>query len=92
MDSERPPSAKQDLSPTPGEGEPLASPSGPEVSEGPRVHPDSAMVPRFNLFFRVFARRFFGHFDLGQEEAARLRTLEAQGAVVYVMRYSSRLD
>lgn len=54
--------------------------------------PGSAMTPRFNLFFRWFARRFFGHFDLDDEAVARLRALEERGAVVYVMRYSSRLD
>ncbi len=50
------------------------------------------MVRRFNFFFRWFARRFFPHFDLGDGDVARLRALEAQGSVVYVMRYASRLD
>lgn len=54
--------------------------------------PTSAMVPRFNLFFRGFARRYFRHFDLDEATVARLRALEAQGTVVYVMRYASRLD
>jgi glycerol-3-phosphate O-acyltransferase len=54
--------------------------------------PYSAMTPRFNFFFRRFARRFFVHFDLGEGTAARLRELEARGSVVYVMRYASRLD
>src|SRR3990172_3170178 len=54
--------------------------------------PWSAMTPRFNLLFRWFARRFFGHFDLDDETVARLRELEAKGSVVYVMRYASRLD
>jgi glycerol-3-phosphate O-acyltransferase len=54
--------------------------------------PWSAMTPRFNLFFRWFARRFFGHFDLDDATVARLRGLEARGSVVYVMRYASRLD
>lgn len=52
----------------------------------------SAMTPRFNLFFRWFARRFFGHFDLDEATVAELRELESRGAVVYVMRYASRLD
>jgi glycerol-3-phosphate O-acyltransferase len=52
----------------------------------------SAMTPRFNLFFRWFANRFFGHFELGKEMVERLRDLEQRGSVVYVMRYSSRLD
>jgi glycerol-3-phosphate O-acyltransferase len=50
------------------------------------------MSPRFNLFFRWFARRFFRHFDLDAGTVARLRQLESSGAVIYVMRYSSRLD
>ncbi len=50
------------------------------------------MTTRFNLFFRSFARRFFGHFDLDDDTVAKLRDLEQRGAVVYVMRYSSRLD
>ena len=52
----------------------------------------SAMVPRFNFFFRWFARRFFRHFDLPEETVERLRELESRGTVVYVMRYASRLD
>jgi glycerol-3-phosphate O-acyltransferase len=54
--------------------------------------PLSAMTPRFNLFFRWFARRFFGAFDLDEATVARLRALESKGSVVYVMRYASRLD
>lgn len=63
-------------------------------SDGPSepVDPGSAMTPRFNIFFRWFARRFFGHFDLDDDTVERLRALEARGSVVYVMRYSSRLD
>jgi glycerol-3-phosphate O-acyltransferase len=52
----------------------------------------SAMVPRFNVFFRWFAKRFFPYFDIDAATVARLRELEARGAVVYVMRYASRLD
>ncbi|MEE9607746.1 MAG: 1-acyl-sn-glycerol-3-phosphate acyltransferase [Myxococcota bacterium] len=52
----------------------------------------SAMTPRFNLFFRWFARRFFRHFDLDRRTVERLRDLESRGSVVYVMRYASRLD
>jgi glycerol-3-phosphate O-acyltransferase len=54
--------------------------------------PLSAMTPRFNLFFRWFARRFFRHITLDERTVMRLRELEATGAVVYVMRYASRLD
>jgi glycerol-3-phosphate O-acyltransferase len=52
----------------------------------------SAMTPRFNFFFRWFAKRYLQHFDLGAEAAARLKELEQRGSIVYVMRYSSRLD
>lgn len=52
----------------------------------------SAMAERFNLFFRFFAKRFFQHFSLDEAVVARLKALEARGSVVYVMRYSSRLD
>jgi len=52
----------------------------------------SAMTERFNFFFRSFARRFFEHFSLDENVVERLKALEARGSVVYVMRYSSRLD
>jgi glycerol-3-phosphate O-acyltransferase len=52
----------------------------------------SAMTPRFNLFFRWFARRYFRHLALDPEDEAHLRRLESRGSVVYVMRYASRLD
>jgi glycerol-3-phosphate O-acyltransferase len=54
--------------------------------------PLSAMAPRFNPFFRWFARRFFGGITLDDATVARLRALEAAGTVIYVMRYASRLD
>ncbi len=54
--------------------------------------PLSAMTERFNLPFRWFARRYFRHLALDEQTVARLRALEARGSVVYVMRYSSRLD
>ena len=89
------------------EGLPSAE-STPEVSEPQAVSepqglsepqalseladPGSAMTPRFNFFFSWFARRFFGHFDLDDAAVSRLRAFEQKGAVVYVMRYSSRLD
>jgi glycerol-3-phosphate O-acyltransferase len=50
------------------------------------------MTPRFNLFFRWFARRYFRHLALDPEDEAHLRRLESRGSVVYVMRYASRLD
>ncbi len=58
----------------------------------PSADPTSSMATRFNIFFRWFSRRFFGHFDLDAKQVERLRALEEKGAVVYVMRYSSRLD
>jgi glycerol-3-phosphate O-acyltransferase len=54
--------------------------------------PLSAMTPRFNLFFRWFAKRFFREISLDDATVARIRALEARGSVVYVMRYASRLD
>ena len=63
---------------------PRASGGGPD--------PLSAMTPRFNFLFRWFANRFFGHFDIPDGTVAALNGLESLGAVVYVMRYSSRLD
>jgi glycerol-3-phosphate O-acyltransferase len=58
----------------------------------PRADLLSAMTPRFNLFFRWFARRFFSHFGIDEKSVAELKELERQGTVVYVMRYASRLD
>ncbi len=52
----------------------------------------SAMAERFNPFVRFFSNRYFRHFSLDDEVVTRLRALEARGSVVYVMRYSSRLD
>jgi len=64
----------------------------PPAPLSPHADPESAMTPRFNFFFRWFARRFFRHFDIDDDAVTRLRALERRGAVVYVMRYSSRLD
>ncbi|HEY8120889.1 MAG TPA: 1-acyl-sn-glycerol-3-phosphate acyltransferase [Myxococcota bacterium] len=50
------------------------------------------MTPRFQVLFRYFARRFFAHLAFDDATLARLRDAEAKGAVVYVMRYASRLD
>ncbi len=54
--------------------------------------PYTAMTPRFGRTARIFAGRFFSGFKLEPSEVEDLRKLEARGAVVYVMRYSSRLD
>ncbi|MFP8875932.1 MAG: hypothetical protein VCB99_03260, partial [Myxococcota bacterium] len=40
----------------------------------------------------MFAKRFFQHLELESGCVERLRDLEERGAVVYVMRYASRLD
>jgi hypothetical protein len=50
------------------------------------------MTPRFWWLARAFAQRFFAGFQLEPGSTEGLRKLEARGAVVYVMRYSSRLD
>jgi glycerol-3-phosphate O-acyltransferase len=65
----------------------------PEMSEAvtDEINP-SAMAERFNFLFRSFARRYFRHFSLDDDVVERLKALEARGSVVYVMRYSSRLD
>jgi glycerol-3-phosphate O-acyltransferase len=52
----------------------------------------SAMTEHFNFIFRFLANRFFKHFSLDEKVVERLKTLERRGSVVYVMRYSSRLD
>jgi glycerol-3-phosphate O-acyltransferase len=76
-------------------GDPAPAPAGPApapVAAQPVADPGSAMTPRFNLFFRWFARRYFRHLELDPEAVERLKELEARGSVVYVMRYASRLD
>jgi len=74
----------------PGE-QPIAATPSPTPAPAPTL-PLSAMTPRFNLFFRWFARRFFRHISLDAATVERLRDLERRGSVVYVMRYASRLD
>jgi glycerol-3-phosphate O-acyltransferase len=74
---------------------PAAEPTAvetPSETLAARADQLSAMTPRFNLFFRWFARRFFRHFDLDDATVEELRALEASGSVVFVMRYASRLD
>jgi glycerol-3-phosphate O-acyltransferase len=87
--------------------DPAASQEAPFADESARPEPKhpgevsratarraarSAMTGRFNLLFRSFADRFFRHFELSDDVVARLSALEERGSVVYVMRYSSRLD
>jgi len=50
------------------------------------------MAPRFGRLATLFGRRFFDRFRFEPGDDDRLRALEQKGAVVYVMRYSSRLD
>ena len=65
------------------------APLPPHVAKGAAR---SSMAERFNLLFRSFASRFFAHFELDEAVVERLKALESRGSVVYVMRYSSRLD
>jgi len=76
-------------------GDPASQPGSSRAAashEGANVDTLSAMTPRFNLAFRWFASRFFGHFDLGDATVEHLRKLESRGSIIYVMRYASRLD
>src|SRR5262249_57593234 len=50
------------------------------------------MAPQFGRTAGLFGRRFFSQFDFEPGDAERLRELDREGAVIYVMRYSSRLD
>jgi len=79
----------------------VADPSVSSDSPGPLERPGdaspardpfTAMAPRFSALAHAFAERFFSGFALAPEEVERLHLLEARGAVVYVMRYTSRLD
>jgi len=54
--------------------------------------PYSAMTARYNVFFRWFARRYISHLDFDEATTTALKAVEERGAVVYVMRYASRLD
>jgi glycerol-3-phosphate O-acyltransferase len=79
-----------------GSAEPPAdlskSPIGADRDEESNADFLSAMTQQFSLPFRWFARRFFRHFNLDDATVAHLRELESRGAVIYVMRYASRLD
>jgi glycerol-3-phosphate O-acyltransferase len=55
-------------------------------------NPYTSMAPSFGRVAGVFARRFFSQFDVEASDSERLRALDREGAVIYVMRYSSRLD
>ncbi len=72
----------------------LLTPSGthPEASPTQAADALTAMTPRFGWLASVFGRRFFEDFRFQAADAARLHELAERGSVVYVMRYSSRLD
>ena len=74
------------------EPEPEPKTLDPTVERSSSRDPLTAMVPAFNVFVRWFARSYFRHFGLDEETVKNLRDMESRGAVVYVMRYSSRLD
>jgi len=72
-------------------------PKPPEAQPGARAialvgNPYTSMAPRFGRLATLFGRRFFDRFRFEPGDDDRLRALEQKGAVVYVMRYSSRLD
>jgi len=52
----------------------------------------SAMVRRFGLLPRWFARLAFQHVRMDPDDIARLRRLADEGTLVYVMRYRSLVD
>lgn len=75
----------------PSQGIPAAEPAGSD--RGSESTPSlSAMMPRLGGLAGRFAKRFFSGFALEPDDVERLRSLERRGAVVFVMRYSSRLD
>jgi len=69
-----------------------AKPEDSVAERSSRHDPVTAMVPAFNGLARWLARRYFRHFEIDSDTVTRLREMEERGAVVYVMRYSSRLD
>lgn len=71
---------------------PEPSPAAPVAAVAELGDPISAMTRRYNLPVHSFSWRFFRDFRLDDTTVERLRALEAQGSVVYVMRYASRLD
>jgi glycerol-3-phosphate O-acyltransferase len=63
---------------------------GADAFEG--TDPLTAMTPTFGRLARAFGQRFFAGFRLDPEAVRELREIQSRGAVVYVMRYASRLD
>lgn len=76
-----------------GEGDP-EQPRGATRSEPVALpgDPYTGMTRRFGWLARAFGERFFSGFAFEGDDAERLRAMEQRGAIVYVMRYSSRLD
>jgi glycerol-3-phosphate O-acyltransferase len=54
--------------------------------------PLTAMTARFWWLPQAFGRRFFGGFQFEPGVTESIKEIESKGAVVYVMRYGSRLD
>ena len=72
----------------------VASPpaeAAPRTSVGGPAH-HSAMVRRFGLLPRWFARNAFQHVRVDPADIERLRRLASEGTLVYVMRYRSLVD
>ena len=72
---------------------PAPAPRDPApVTEGSGGNPYTSMAPSFGRTAGAFGLRFFSQFAFEASDADRLRALDREGAVIYVMRYSSRLD
>jgi hypothetical protein len=65
----------------------FAAPSPPIAG-----NPYTSMAPRFGRTATLLARRFLARLDFEPGDAEQQRELDRAGAVIYVMRYSSRLD
>ena len=74
----------------------IRSEPAPQADPPGRAHggpdPFTSMAPRFGWLAGRFAKRFFGEFRFEPGDAERIQQLESRSAVIYVMRYSSRLD
>ncbi len=70
--------------------EPATATTGAPPPKPPAHH--SAMVRRFGLLPRWFARLAFQNVRLDPADIERLRRLASQGSLVYVMRYRSLVD
>ena len=69
------------------------SAGGVEIAPPPEtLDPLTAMTHRFGGPARAFGDRFFTGFGLEPSDSERIRRIQEAGAVVYVMRYASRLD